>query len=150
MKSFLKRIYEGAEGGDGFKGMMFLEKRFDAKTAASLLQAHLEVVTPQGLKGSDLVAGIPKWEMKANQLHSRYNQSLDDNLKLAILVGMLPKEFQDLVFQNGTGEKDLKYIDSRAFVFRIAHQRAQMARPVLMDVGQVWGRRTRWISTSKP
>ena len=74
-----------------------------------------------------------------NQLHSRYNQSLDDNLKLAILVGMLPKEFQDLVFQNGTGEKDMKYIDSRAFVLRIAHQRAQMARPVPVDVGQVWG-----------
>ena len=51
---------------------------------------------------------------------------------------MLPKEFQDLVLQNGTLLKDGEspsYEATRDFVFTVANQRLQMPRPVPMDIG---------------
>ena len=57
------------------------------------------------------------------------------------MVGMLPKEFQDMIFQNGQSLKEsngqLSYEGTRDYVLNIANQRSHMARPVPMDVGAV-------------
>ena len=127
-------MQEASDGMDGFKGMMFLEKRFDARTSASLLQAYLGVVTPWALKSTDLVTGIHKWELKVGNLFARYSETLGDALKLAILVGMLPKKFQDLVLQNGVSIVSADYAKQRDYILGIASSRAQMARPVPMDL----------------
>ena len=136
-KNILKGMQEASDGMDGFKGIMFLEKRFDARTSASLLQAYLGVVTPGVLKSSDLVSGIHKWELKVGNLFSRYGETLGDKLKLAMLVGMIPKEFQDLVLQNGMSVECADYAKQRDFILGIASSRAQMARPVPMELGAV-------------
>ena len=138
-KNVLKGVHESGDGGDGFKGIMFLEKRFDAITQASLLHAYLEVVSPSGLKSSELAAGIHKWEMRVGNLQTRYSQTLGGHLKLAIFVGMLPKEFQGLILQNGQTLDKADYAVSRDYVLGIVNQRAQMARPVPMEVGMVGG-----------
>ena len=80
-----------------FPKKLLFRKRFDLLTAASLLQAFLEVVNPPALRGlSDVVKGIHTWEAKVGMLADRYNEILGAQLKTAILVGMLPKEFQDM------------------------------------------------------
>ena len=72
---------------DGYKALLLLEKRFDARTSASLLSHYLDVVTPTRLRTSELITGIHGWETKLSTLKSRYNENLGGNLKLAIFVG---------------------------------------------------------------
>ena len=47
----LRGIAEAGHGNDGFRGLLYLNKRFDRRTQASLLQAYLEVMSPLGIKG---------------------------------------------------------------------------------------------------
>ena len=132
-KNVLKGMFDSGGTGDGFKGMMLLEKRFDATTSASLLQAYLEVITPKPLKASEIVVGIGKWENKVCGLRSRYQEDLTDKIKLSIMVGMLPKDFQDLILQNGQNMQTISYGVSRDYIMGIANSRAQMNRPTPMD-----------------
>jgi len=127
-----------AEGsGDGFKAFAVLDKRFEVATATSILQAHLEVVTPPSLKGLEVVSGIHRWEQKVGALKERFGGTLDRNLKVAILIGMLPKDFQELVIQQNHAKGEVQYDVTRDWVLNIANQRLQMHKPVAMDVGAV-------------
>ena len=131
-----------ADSGDsynGYKGLLLLNKRFDSKTAASLLQTYLEVVHADKLKGSsEVIAGVQKWERKVGELAQRYGEKLSDNLKMAILVGILPKDFQDMVFQNGVlGTGKMEYQEIRDYVVKVADQKTQLNRPTPMDIGAV-------------
>jgi hypothetical protein len=115
-----------------------LNKRFDAKTSASLLQSFLDVVKPQAMKGTqEIVSGIHKWETRVTGLKSRYGEDLNDNLKMAILIGMLPKEYQDLVMQTSCMTNKMSYSGIRDNVLNIANQRIQMTQPVPMDLSAV-------------
>ena len=63
-----------------------------------------------------------------------------DRLKIAILIGMMPKEYQDMVFQNGSAmtEDAMKnYQKVRDYIVNVATQRLQMARPTPMHIGGV-------------
>ena len=58
------------------------------------------MVNPAGIKGDkDLVAGLTYWETKVGTLENRFGERLSENLRTAILVGMLPKEHHDLVIE---------------------------------------------------
>ena len=116
-----------------------MNHRNDQQTAASLLGAFLEVVNLPGIKGMhDLIPDVHRWEAKVAALKRRYQEDLKDTLKQAIFIGMLPKEFQELVLQNGNMIKEGETISFEAvrdYVFNVANQRMQMVRPVPMDVG---------------
>ena len=102
-------------------------RRFDVKTPASLLQSYLEVVTPAVIKGyEDIPNGIYQWEEKVVNLRAQYHEDLGENLRLAILVGMMPKEFQDMIIQNGGMMSKVTYQSSRDYVLGVANQRIQM------------------------
>ena len=63
----------------GFKAFLLLQKRLDNQTTASLLQAYLDVVSPAPINaGTDVVAGIHRWEGRVIALNSRYNEDLKD------------------------------------------------------------------------
>ena len=55
---------------------------------------------------------------------------------MAILVNMLPREYQDVAMQFSCGKK-LKYEEMRDHILGIAKQKVQMAKPVPMDVGSL-------------
>jgi hypothetical protein len=85
----------------------------------------------------DIVSGIHKWESRVAILNSRYSEEVNGKLKVAILVGMLPKEFQDMVFQ-ASSQKDGDKIDyeaTRDHVLNVANQKMQMLKPTPMDIG---------------
>ena len=86
---------------------------------------------------NEVVAGIHRWEARISSLKSRHDEDIRANLKVAILVGMLPKEYQDIILQGGLQDKDLKYEVTRDKIIAIANQKIQMITPMPMDVGNV-------------
>eukprot|EP00973_Karenia_brevis_P013636 1850347-Karenia_brevis.AAC.1 len=79
---------------DGYKAIVALSQRFDVKTSSSMLSS-LEVVSPKGVKDKDLVPGVHHWERKVADLRSRYGEEIKGNLKLAVVMSMLPKDCQE-------------------------------------------------------
>ncbi len=98
----------------------------------------LEVITPGGLKVKEIAAGIHKWEAKVAVLAQTFGEIIWGNIKLAILIGMLPKDFQDMAMQNGSMMSVMKYENVRDYVISVATQKAAMSTPKPMDVDQVW------------
>ena len=137
-KSVLRSMTDSGLPQCGYAALLLLDQRFESRTSASLLASYLEVVTPATLKTSELVSGIHQWETKVAALNKRYNESLGSNLKLAILVGMLPGSFRDSVFQNGHMMTKMTYESARDFVLNLAKQRAQVQRPEPMDLNHLW------------
>ena len=63
-------------------------------------------------------------------LKSQYDETISGGLKLAIFIGMLPKEAQDTVLQNGTMMKEeMTYERCRDQIVSIANQKTSMGRP---------------------
>ena len=104
----------------------------------SSLEKKLKI-SKKALKSEGEIAyGINKWEQRIAGLEMRYNEKFSDPLRLAILVSMLPKEFQDLIWQKGTkGGKPLEYPEAREFVLSLAQNRVAQMKPVHMGVGGV-------------
>ena len=61
---------------------------------------------------------------------------IDDQIKFALLTGMLPADFQDYVFQWSDGKVQFKEVKDR--VLTLAMNRASISRPVPMEVDKVW------------
>jgi hypothetical protein len=97
-RSVLKGFEDRGAELDGFRGLLALQERFDVQTTSSMLGAFLEVVKPGGIKGDkDMVGSISRWETLVGALENRFGEVISENLKTAILIGMLPKEYHDLV-----------------------------------------------------
>ena len=63
-------------------------------TACLGVRAYLEVVSPpQVSKVGEIAGAIRRWENQVTGLGSRYEQKVDEKLKVAVLLGMLPQEF---------------------------------------------------------
>jgi len=140
-KSVVRGISESGSNNDGFKALVVLQCRYDKKTKANLLRTFLDVTNPPGIKGvNTIIKSIHAWESKVSVLKSRYDHTLDKDLKIAILVGMMPQEYQDLCMQaslNHANSEDMKYEAMRDHIINIAHQRVEMIKPTPMDVGSL-------------
>ena len=113
-----------------FRALLMFNHRFDSQTSASMLRNFLEVVNPPSVKGTaDATGAINSWEMKVSKLRGRYSQTLSAELQTAILVGMLPKELQDLVLQRGASDSTIEYDETRDYVLNVALQRSQLRKP---------------------
>jgi len=125
-------------GSCGFGALYLLNKRYWPNTHARKIQCLTEVVRPQIIKNSrQLVMAVELWEGKVAALLRDFQQDLGDGIKTAILISMIPREYQDMVFQLGSGQADVEYKEIRDKVVSVAGNRAQMATPTPMDVGQV-------------
>ena len=126
----------------GFAALMFLNRRFNPKTPARLMQCLLECISPPVVKDAgNLARAVEEWEQKRAELLLEFGEGLSDNLSVAVLVSMFPRDFQDMVFQLGSMGEGLKYVEVRDKVVSVAGHRVQMAQPVPMDVGALdwWG-----------
>ena len=73
-------------------------------------------------------------------LRVKHNEDISSPIKIAVLVGMLPKEYQDICFQQATGisseaATQEKYDELRDKIMSMAGQRVSMGTPVPMDIG---------------
>ena len=125
-------------GNCGFGALYLLNKRYRPNTHARKIQCLTEVVRPQIIKDSrQMVAAVEMWEGKVGALLRDFDQDLGDGIKTAILISMIPREYQDMVFQLGLGQASIEYKEVRDKIVSVAGNRAQMATPTPMDVGQV-------------
>ena len=61
-------------------------------------------------------------------------------MRLALLIGMLPKEYQDMILQTSVvREEKMKYETLRDHVINVATQ-MQMVKPTPMDIGGLEGK----------
>ena len=137
-RAVLKGFEDRGEELDGFRGLLALHERFDVQTTSSMLQAFLEVVKPGGIKGDkDMVGAISRWETLVGALENRFGEVISENLKTAILVGMLPKEYHDMVIEKGIlmGGGKLRYQECKDYLVKMAKEKSDRARPVPMEVG---------------
>ena len=80
-----------------FLALAMLQARYDANTAASLLQCVMEVVSPPTIKNHQGIAkGITEWEVRLDGLKMEHDESLSVPIKIVVLVGMLPEDYQDM------------------------------------------------------
>ena len=106
-KCVVRGILEKGWESDGFLAIAALQARIDANTTASLMQCVIEALNPTPLKNHQwILKGITEWEVRVDSLKSKHNESISPSIRIAILVGMLPKAYQDMCFQQATGIAD--------------------------------------------
>ena len=120
----------------GFAALCLLSQRFNPKTPGRVLQYLTTVLSPAPVKDVRLLQrAVEDWEAKRGRLKAEFDEEFSDNVCIAILTSMLPRDLQDLVFQQGQVGEALKYQSIRDKVMSIASHRSQMATPAPMDIG---------------
>ena len=134
----VRGIIQKGAGYCGFAALCMLSQRFNPKTPARVLQFLATVLNPAPVKDVRLLErAVEEWEIKVGKLKVEFGEEFSDNVKVAIITGMIPRDLQDMVFQMGRAGEDLKYREVRDKVMSIASHRAQMATPTPMDIGRV-------------
>ena len=138
-QTILKGMVDAGHGNDGFKALRIFNRRFDSITPSGMLQAFVGVVDPPKCKSElDISQCVHAWEAKVALLNSRHNEKISDGLKLAILVSMVPLEFQNLIMQHGSGRlADMKYNVQRDYLLNLAEQKLQLKKPSPTGVNNV-------------
>ena len=137
-KSVVRTVVDKGFAQDGFKAFVDLGRRFEAQTAASLLQTFIEGVSPPHIKSTgDIIPGIHRWEAKLAILKSRHGEEINGNLRIAIFLGMLPKEYQDMIMQQSVMLKDVSYENWRDHLINVVNQKHQLRQPSDMELGNV-------------
>ena len=98
---------------DGFKKLVLLCHPCGTNTVASLLHAFMEATRQNPLKAREISKGLYAWESKVDALKSRYTEELNGNIKLAILIGMLPKKYQGMCLQTSCVATETPYESMR-------------------------------------
>ena len=137
----VRGISEKGWESDGFLALALLQARYDANTAASLLQCVMEAVNPPTLKNHQgILKGITEWEVRVDSLKMKHDEEIAAPIETAILVGMPPKEYRDMCFQQATGTakpEEMQYNEMRNKITNIAIQRVSMITPTPMDIDAV-------------
>ena len=133
----VRSILDKGAGYCGFAAMHAFNTRFNPKTPTRILQFLSVVVQPPPVKDIRLLAkAVEDWESKKMKLKSEFKEEFTEPVQVAILVSMLPRDLQDMVYQMGhTG--NLVYQEVRDKVMGVANHRCVMAQPTPMDIGQV-------------
>ena len=122
----------------GFVAWKKLYDRYNPRTPARALHAMMGVMRPKEITdGKKIGRSIDEWEMKVSVLKRDFGEEVSESMKLAIFVGMMPRDIQEMVYQ-GMGSAKLDYKTARDKVRSLVEHRANMARPVPMHVNY-WG-----------
>ena len=124
-KNLVRGIVQGGFGQDGYKALVIFNKRYDARNGATLLHAFLETVNPAAFEAGELVSGIHKWETRMADSKNRYGEDLTPSVKLALVVGRLPKEYQDMMMQHvvAKGGEQMDYEQTREQIINLVTQK---------------------------
>ena len=144
----VRSVVQKGLGYCGFAALCLLSQRFNPKTPTRVLQLLTAVLHPPAVKDVRLLSrAVEEWELQRGKLRSEFGEELSNNVQVAILTGMVPRDLQDMVFQLGHQGADLKYQEVRDKVMGVANHRALMTVPVPMEVGRIgtegddWGDR---------
>ena len=125
---------------NGFLALKLLSNRFSPRTPTRLYQSLLEVLTPTTIRDArEVPRREEEWELRCARLRAEFGQDgeLAGGIKVAVLIGMVPKDLQEVIFHMGTAEAELEYQAVRDRVVSVAGQRA--ARSVPKEEARVQG-----------
>ena len=130
-------VIRGIADSNGWEAWQRLSARFDPRTPARALRAMMVAMQPKRVKDvREMQAAVADWELKIKQLKMEHEIDLDDQIKVALLTGMLPTDFQDYVFQWSDGKVKFKEVQDK--VLTLAMNRASLGRPMPMEVDKIW------------
>ena len=110
-KCVVRGISEKGWEADGFLALMMLQARYDANTAASLMQCVMEVVNPPGQKNHQgILKGISEWEVRVDGLKMKHNEDISPPIKIAALVGSFLKNIRTYVSNKRLGSHPMQLL----------------------------------------
>jgi hypothetical protein len=125
-KLVLKQLSDGDNCQDGFKALLQFHRLYAVTTSTSLLQSYLSVVRCKAVaKIEDVPRALTSWEVRVASLAHRYKKVLEDDLKIAIVVGMLPEDLRNNVLSKfiTTKTEDLKYQSIKEYIINWSNQK---------------------------
>ena len=129
-----------AEERNGFVAWAKLYQKHNPRTPARGLMALQDVVRPAVVKDIRLLGKVmEEWEMKVAALERDFGEKLSEQIKLAITLGMVQRDIQDLIYQGCEGSQPLKYVEVKDKIKRIISNMVQMNMPMPMDIGAIGG-----------
>ena len=95
-----------------------------------LLRLLLSVIKPTEAKNmKDVQSAVEDWENKVARLEEEYGEKINDNLKVAILIAIVPEALQEKVFEIEKGATELKYETAKEVAISLALRRAEQRKP---------------------
>ena len=113
-----------------------LTKRYSPATPMRSMQLLMSIINPgRAKKLEEIPAFIDKWEAKILALQRDFNENLTTKMKAAILISMLPKDFQEtFVLQ---ADKMLEYAVAKEKVLTMVESKTALKDPDAMDCDNV-------------
>ena len=91
----------------------------------------LDAIRPNKVKDVKvLLRALEEWEGKLRELEQETGEKLGESIKLAMLVGMVPRDLQDEIFKGAENGTALGYTGARDKIKRITGTRKN--RPELI------------------
>ena len=116
---------------NGFLALKLLSNRFNPKTPAKLFRALMEILVPGMVKEvRDVPRAVEEWEVKCARVAEEYGEKLSEGMRVAVLIMMLPKDMQEMVYQMGKVGEDLMYQEVRDKVVAVAGHKAKIRIPM--------------------
>ena len=106
-----------------------LNQQFDPKTDTRMMTLVLEIIEWK-IKGTDVLAGLVKWENKVAELERDHKEKLGENIQRAMLMNILPAAMQARIREHLDRLKTYK--DIRAKLVTLSHNLAGSA-----DIGNL-------------
>ena len=122
---------EGMKSGRcGFWTLRKMVERFNPRSYMRLLKMLLAVIKPTEAKSmKEVQSAVEDWENKVAKLEEEYGEKLNDNIKVAILISMVPDTLQEKIFEIEKGTAEIKYDTAKDVVVTMALRRAEQRRP---------------------
>jgi len=92
----------------GFWVMRKLAERYNPRSYQRHLRLLLNVMKPSEAKSvKDVQATIEDWGNKLSRLEDEYEDKFTDNLKVAILISIVPEAIQEKIFEIEKGDEKI-------------------------------------------
>lgn len=124
----------------GFVAWHLLYTRHNPRTPARFLMALQEAVRPPQVKDVRVLGkAVEEWEVKCAALTQDHREGLTEKVRVAVLINMIPRDLQDMVYQGCTAGKELNYKEIRDKIMAVVSNRVQISLPTPMEIGEVGG-----------
>ena len=130
-------IIKSVAGFHGFEAWRRLHRKYSPRTLARRLRLLMAVVNPGKIKNmGEIQSSLTMWEEKIKQLETQFDDNtISDQLKVAIITSALPSKAQGHIFSQAT--KDPTYDQVKELILTFAARMENCSGPTPMDVGNL-------------
>ena len=107
-----------------------MAERFNPRSYMKLLRMLGGVIKPAEAKNAkEVQSAVEEWETKVARLEDEYGEKINNNMKVAILISMVPEALQEKIFEIEKGGAEVKYEAAKEVAVSTALRRAEQRRP---------------------